>query len=90
MMRSSFFKFAIVLNSVLFCLAAGLRVSARYITEFDLLNVFSSLKNCPSLSCVSADNVVCRDVDYLEPKRLPLIICYNGTFIIFKILMYSI
>jgi hypothetical protein len=36
----------------------GLRVSARYIRDFSLFNVYSSFKNCPSARCASAANVL--------------------------------
>jgi hypothetical protein len=41
----------------------GLRVPARYIRDFALFNVCSSCKNCPSATCASAANIICRDVD---------------------------
>jgi hypothetical protein len=41
----------------------GLRVPARYIRDFALLNFCSPSKNCPSARCASAANVVYEDVD---------------------------
>jgi hypothetical protein len=47
---------------------AGLRIPTRYIRDFSMFNVCFSGKHCPSARCASAANVVCRDVDYLEPN----------------------
>jgi hypothetical protein len=43
--------------------AAGLRVPARYLRNFSLMNVGATIKNCPSAGHTSAVNVVCRDFD---------------------------
>jgi hypothetical protein len=48
----------------------GLRVPARYIRDFALLNVCSSCKNCPSAKCAAAANVVCRDVDVFGARKI--------------------
>jgi hypothetical protein len=45
--------------------------------------------NSPSIRSALAA-VVCREVAYLEPKRVFLIILYNGIFLIIKILIYPI
>jgi hypothetical protein len=49
-----------------------LRVPARYIRDFALFNVCSSCKNCLSARCVSAANVVCRDVDVFGARNILL------------------
>jgi hypothetical protein len=52
---------------------AGLRVRARYITEFFyMLNVFSSSKNCPSARCASTVIAACLDVEVFETKSVYL------------------
>jgi hypothetical protein len=34
------------------------------IRDFELFNLCSSSKNCPSVRCAVAANVICRDVDF--------------------------
>jgi hypothetical protein len=48
--------------------AVDLRVPARYIRNFALLNVCSSSKNCPSARRTSAADVISRDVDVFGSK----------------------
>jgi hypothetical protein len=50
----------------------GFRVPARYIRDYALFNICSSCKNCPSARCVSAANVVCRDVDVFATRNIRL------------------
>jgi hypothetical protein len=50
----------------------GLRVPARYLRDFALFNVCSLCENCPSASCASAANVVCRDVDVFGARNVLL------------------
>jgi hypothetical protein len=50
----------------------GLQVPAQYIIEFSMFNVCCSSKNCPSARCVSAANVVCRDIDVFGTKTASL------------------
>jgi hypothetical protein len=51
---------------------AGLRVPLRYIRDIALFNVCSSSKNCPSATCASAANVVCRNVGVFGDKNVLL------------------
>jgi hypothetical protein len=37
-------------------------------TLFNLFNVYFSSKNCPSVGCAPADNVVCRDANAFRTK----------------------
>jgi hypothetical protein len=46
----------------------GLRVPARYIRDFALIDVCSSCDNCPPARYASAANVVCTDVDIFGAK----------------------
>jgi hypothetical protein len=55
----------------------GLQVPAWYIRDFALFNVCSSCKNCPSVRCASAANVVCRDVDVFGAGNVHLNHFYN-------------
>jgi hypothetical protein len=50
----------------------GLRVPARYITDFASFIVCSSRKNCPSARCASAADVVCRDGEVFEAQNVLL------------------
>jgi hypothetical protein len=59
----------------------ALRVPARYIKEFNMFNVWSSSKNCPSARYASAVIVLYKDVDVFGTKIVLLIICYNWYFL---------
>jgi hypothetical protein len=63
-----------------FCLSflepVDLEVPAQHIS------VCSSSKNCPPAICVSAANVVCRDVDVSGIRTILLIVFYNLYLII--------
>jgi hypothetical protein len=58
------------------------RVPARYIRDFALLNVTSSSKNYPSARHTSAATLFAGTFTYLETKAFSLIIFYNGPCII--------
>jgi hypothetical protein len=50
----------------------GLRVPVRYTRDLPMFSVYSVSKNCPSSRCASAANVICRDVNVIEPKTRSL------------------
>jgi hypothetical protein len=55
----------------------GLRVLVRCIPDFPMFSVCSVSKNCPSTRCVSAANVVCKDVDVFGPTKNSVVETYS-------------
>jgi hypothetical protein len=50
----------------------ALRIYARYLKEYSIMNVCSSNKNCPSAACTLGVDVVCRDIDVCGTKSVSL------------------